>query len=511
MRTIKPLSVLLLLLSLSPFIHAQNNVGIGTTNPQAMLDINGDIIIRSSALSVTNGINAAVDVNTAKFSNYKITGPTADFIIAGITAGLDGRLVTLYNKSGFLMQLTNEDATALPEDQIITGTGTTVDINTGGSITLQYDLDLAKWIVMSKNHILIGGGGGAFWDLNGSNIFNNNIGNVGIGINSPGYKFTVQTATRNYGFVHTDGTIHMGSYVGASLFGGDGAGWIGTISPHPLNIFTASGSAQATFKPDNGLDMRGTRPYIQFLDGSLTSGDIRGNSSNLELSGFKSIITGIPGNLILQVDDLANPIFTSRYAGNVGVGTRSPIGKLHIIHPGPTAHLILEYPGMNDYSRLLFTNQGASRYWGISGKIGNGSNVSDRLSFYNTSTAVEVMALTGDGNVGIGTVNPSFRLAVNGNIRSKEVVVEADWADYVFDKEYKLPTIPELENFIRQNKHMPNIPSAKEIAENGLQIGDIQKRMMEKIEELTLYIIELNKKIEELQKKTTGNSLSVQK
>ena len=104
--------------------------------------------------------------------------------------------------------------------------------------------------------------------------------------------------------------------------------------------------------------------------------------------------------------------------------------------------------------------------------------------------------------MGIGTTaNPSYKLSVNGNIRSKEVVVEIGWADYVFNKKYKLKPLIEVEKFIEQNKHLPGIPSAAAIEKNGLNLGDTQKKMMEKIEELTLYIIQLNKRIEELEKK----------
>ena len=100
--------------------------------------------------------------------------------------------------------------------------------------------------------------------------------------------------------------------------------------------------------------------------------------------------------------------------------------------------------------------------------------------------------------MGIGTFNPDYKFSVNGNIRSKEVVVENGWADYVFDKEYKLLSLEEVEEFVRDNKHLPNIPSAREIEEKGLALGDLQKRMMEKIEELTLYIIQLKRDIDEL-------------
>ena len=499
MRILKACSFPILFLLFHSIIYAQN-VGINTTNPQAKLDINGDIIIRSLPLFLSDGNNTAVDVNTDRFSNYKITGPTADFVITGISAGLDGRLITFYNKTPYTMYINNEDGTAVITDQIVTGTGLSIDINAGGSVTLQYDEDIAKWVVQSKNHIIAGGGSGGFWDVNGSNIFNNNSGNVGIGINNPLYKFTIQSAPNNYGFVHTDGAVTMGSFVG----GGVGGGWIGTVSNHPFHIYTNNGGAQVSFKTDFGMDVKGTKPYIRLMDGITTSGEIKTNSTNLEISSFKSPAIGTPGNLILQIDQPGSLIEQPKYAGNVGIGTTAPVGKVHVVHDGPTAHMILEFPALNDYSRLLFANTGGNRYWGIAGKTGNGPITDDRLSFYNISTGFESMVIVGDGYVsvpgkmGIGTFNPDYKFSVNGSIRSKEVVVESAWADYVFDSGYQLRSLVEVEEFIQQHKHLPDIPSAKEIAEKGLAVGDIQKKMMEKIEELTLYVIELKKEIEKL-------------
>ena len=97
------------------------------------------------------------------------------------------------------------------------------------------------------------------------------------------------------------------------------------------------------------------------------------------------------------------------------------------------------------------------------------------------------------GNIGIGTDAPgTYRLAVNGNIRAKEIKVETTyWPDYVFIKEYKLPSLEEVQKHIDQNGHLINIPSAKEIEENGLELGEMNRLLLEKIEELTLYIIQL--------------------
>jgi hypothetical protein len=78
----------------------------------------------------------------------------------------------------------------------------------------------------------------------------------------------------------------------------------------------------------------------------------------------------------------------------------------------------------------------------------------------------------------------------------------ADWADYVFDKHYKLMPLNQLEHFLTQNKHLPNVPSAEEVVKNGIDVAKMDAKLLEKIEELTLYLIQLNKKVEALSKET---------
>lgn len=105
------------------------------------------------------------------------------------------------------------------------------------------------------------------------------------------------------------------------------------------------------------------------------------------------------------------------------------------------------------------------------------------------------------GNVGIGTNSPgSYKLAVNGNIRAKEVKVETGWADYVFEKGYALPSLEEVERHIHEKGHLINIPSATEVEANGIDLGDMNRLLLEKIEELTLYIIGQEKRIQSLEK-----------
>jgi hypothetical protein len=96
--------------------------------------------------------------------------------------------------------------------------------------------------------------------------------------------------------------------------------------------------------------------------------------------------------------------------------------------------------------------------------------------------------------------NKFLQLEDNGMLRARKIRVDMDnWADYVFNSNYKLMPLKELSNFIELNNHLPNIPSANQVARDGLSLGDIQRLQMEKIEGLTLYIIEQDKKIDDLQ------------
>ncbi|MET3981625.1 hypothetical protein ABIB62_004241 [Mucilaginibacter sp. UYP25] len=100
-----------------------------------------------------------------------------------------------------------------------------------------------------------------------------------------------------------------------------------------------------------------------------------------------------------------------------------------------------------------------------------------------------------NGNVGIGTLNPNgYRLAVNGNLHAKQVNVDLNnWADHVFKKDYKLTDLKEIEQFVDKYHHLPEIPSEKEMINNGLNVGEMNKLLLQKIEELTLYMIAADK------------------
>jgi hypothetical protein len=137
-------------------------------------------------------------------------------------------------------------------------------------------------------------------------------------------------------------------------------------------------------------------------------------------------------------------------------------------------------------------------------RIGLGDDMSDKLvigrvtNFSNLS--LQKFMTIGD-KVGIGVDNPYYKLEVNGTIRAKEIRVETGWADFVFKESYQLPTLNEVKQHIEESKHLPDMPTEAEVQENGINLAEMQVKLLQKIEELTLYAIQQQEMIEELQAK----------
>lgn len=148
------------------------------------------------------------------------------------------------------------------------------------------------------------------------------------------------------------------------------------------------------------------------------------------------------------------------------------------------------------YSKIDDSRAGELRF------VYGGGNFGEILfSHYNGSSWTVQSKIDKNGNWAIGTTTicPDCKLSVNGKIRTKEIVVESDWADYVFQPSYQLRPLEEVEAYINENKHLPGVDSAATIEKNGLDLSKASIKMMEKIEELTLYMIELKKQNDILQ------------
>ncbi|MFH6983759.1 hypothetical protein [Marinoscillum luteum] len=144
----------------------------------------------------------------------------------------------------------------------------------------------------------------------------------------------------------------------------------------------------------------------------------------------------------------------------------------------------------------------------------NGSShsaISARPLFQWSNFTDAKMTMLANGNLGLGTESPDSKLAVNGTIHTKEVRVDLNgWSDFVFANDYKLPTLKEVETYISENKHLPEIPSEAEVSENGINLGEMNAKLLQKIEELTLYMIDMNRRMNQLETENTELKEKVQ-
>lgn len=192
---------------------------------------------------------------------------------------------------------------------------------------------------------------------------------------------------------------------------------------------------------------------------------------------------------------LSDARMTINSNGNVGIGTQTPSAKLETYNATAGVTSFKAY-GVNGY--LLIDN------------VGSGESYYNANKFHEFQIGGNaIMRVINNGNVGIGTTVPDQKLAVNGTIHSKEIIVDTNIApDYVFQKyytgvselksDYTFPTLTEIENFTKKNNHLPGVPSAKEAQEKGISLGEMSNILLQKIEELTLYTIEQQKELERL-------------
>ncbi|KQR70904.1 hypothetical protein [Pedobacter sp. Leaf176] len=138
---------------------------------------------------------------------------------------------------------------------------------------------------------------------------------------------------------------------------------------------------------------------------------------------------------------------------------------------------------------------------GVMGTINNGISTMD-YGWIGQDYHKVFMSFLSNGNVGIGITTPAEKLSVNGKIRAHEVKVEmTNWPDYVFDQDYKILGLQELDAYIKVNKHLPDMPSTKEAEANGIALGEMNKLLLKKVEELTLHLIEKDKALKKSIKK----------
>jgi len=174
----------------------------------------------------------------------------------------------------------------------------------------------------------------------------------------------------------------------------------------------------------------------------------------------------------------------------MGLGTNAPLSQLHL------------NSSIERQTFRLYKNGNTTNYLSIWQGVGGAAldPIGTGLLYigYDQPTTV-IMGMNG-GKIGIGTGTPDQLLTVRGIIHAQEVRVDltVPGPDYVFEKNYRLPALKEIKDYIDQNKRLPEVPSAAEMEKNGVQLGEMNMLMLKKMEEMTLYILDQQKQIEAL-------------
>jgi hypothetical protein len=375
------------------------------------------------------------------------------------------------------------------------------------------------------------------------------VGNVGIGTTSPTDKLTVEGQIKSGAILMTGWSqspysnstwLRGASGVGVFLTNENVSRWAGIqadgsfdVSSGKLFVHTTTGYVGLGSKtPTQQLFVNnGSKTNSLYVGAGSDFSDRSGNGDNIYIrqplrtnGGWWGVHMALQGPLSGHTADF-NPIryMTDEnndgyedylrfqvdkygggfFGGNVGIGTASPQYLLHLNGDNPV--IKLSSTGSQSYAALrgnndswLFGYHGTTEYEDIS--IGTQDGTGQRTLTLAAGGIARLRVLA-NGSIGIGTLQPSEKLSVNGNIRAKKVIVsQTGWPDYVFDPAYKLKPLSELAAFIQKHQHLPDMPSAKEVEQKGISVGDNQALLLKKIEELTLYIIKMGQENEQIKR-----------
>ncbi|MCD9577355.1 hypothetical protein [Flavobacterium soyae] len=237
-----------------------------------------------------------------------------------------------------------------------------------------------------------------------------------------------------------------------------------------------------------------SRSVMQITNGKVGIGSTA-PSANLEITS--TAVVGAETLLKLNVTDASKDYLKIANSTNTDGQFMPCIEGYHITDNRAALYLTGSIDGLSD--------NGANPIMVFDSRISS-SAVVNRPLFSWDSFGARKMILTSNGSLGIGTTTTgTHKLAVEGSIGAREVKVQAaGWADFVFKKEYDLPTLEEIEMHIKEKGHLENIPNEEEVLKDGINLGEMNAKLLQKIEELTLYVIEQNKQIKNLQ-----NSLEI--
>ncbi|SFW21515.1 hypothetical protein SAMN02927921_00612 [Sinomicrobium oceani] len=280
------------------------------------------------------------------------------------------------------------------------------------------------------------------------------------------------------------------------------------------NTFPESGNVGIGIpSPAVKLEVKGDTKFIRGVGGSnfiqlrsdgsgnYISGDDPGtNHKNLYIDVYPTAAGRTDRDLFFRTGQNETGSILRRMVvkgnGKVGIGTSDPVSSLQV-----TGSQTIGSHWSPEKSTVTITNGSSSLIMDANeiysnGTLHIGTSNGDIVKFRKIGEdgADDLMVLRNNGYVGIGTLQPDARLTVNGNIHTREVKVDLNGAvapDYVFAEDYYLLSLEEVQGHIREKGHLPGVPSAKQMEKEGIKLKEMNLKLLEKVEELTLYVLEL--------------------
>lgn len=538
-------------------IDSNGFVGIGTSTPTQMLEISGKLKLGNDVNVATGGElrynSASQDFEGFDGANWKslfgglwsknvddvyytagkvgigLSNPSYRLHVGGELA-IDNPIPALYMKNG-----------VNPLALIVTSENTGLWLQTVGNKPIEF-------FTNGNNQMTIDGAG-----------------NIGIGISTPNQKLHVAGDIKV-----DDASPLVGFYQGATYTGYTGG--IGsdvylsnvlagnlklrTLNTDRLvindigNVGVGNSAPQEKLHVSGNIRIQsGSIPSLKLYAGTTAAGSIFSNSGDMYISNYSST-----GNLKLQANSTTR--FTIDATGNIAIGSSfDPLYPLHVKgSTSSTTFVENSYSGSSAtyairgevsssgtgtkygiHGRAISNPTSSGKVYGIYGLASGNGSPSDLYGVYGGVTdsgtgnkyalfgkatpASNAWALYADGNsyfandvrMGFTTDVPGYRLAVNGKVIAEELKVQLSgaWPDYVFSSAYQLPGIREVQQSIQLEGHLPGIPSSSEVT-TGIELGEMNRLLLEKIEELTLYIIHQQDQIDHLKKsvETLNNTIT---
>lgn len=494
-------------LSNSPIYYNGTNIGIGTTSPSYKLDVAGTGRF-AGALTIQDGTQGTGKIltsdpngNTSWQSPNNLTSMISSFpndiTVNGLTVGKSGG--------------NNWSNTALGVSALAANTSgyyntavgyQALPFNTTGADNTAIGFNSLAQFGLGDNNVALGGWTGPYIPSGyGNTLIGSHVAdNISTSISN---TLIIGTCNNKLIYSPESGNIILG----------------GSTTDNGLAKLQVNGAINQSSVKSALLkaDVNGTLvPAVAGVD-YTTAGSgwsLIGNASTNSTVNFLGTTDNHP--LLFKTNGVTK-LYIDSITSNVGIGTTTPAQALEIngqvkIDTIENSNGLLPLDSVlvwrkSDSSLRKASQSQFTNGWSLTGNTGtnpstNFIGTTDITDLVFKTNNTEQLRITSGGNVLIGkpsVTNSTYKLDVAGNVRANKLVVNTTGADFVFDSSYRLVPLTQVENFIQQNKHLPGIESAKQMQEEGLNVGDNQTKLLQKVEELTLYMIELKKENEKQQ------------